>query len=156
VDGYRRLVEKIRAAIPGVAVTTDLIVGFPGETDEHFAASYRLVEELAFDVVHVAAFSPRPGTTAAALADSVPADEKRRRLQAIETLQEGIARRINQRLLGETVEILVEGTVKARWMGRTRNDKIVFFEDEGAWKGKLARVRINEAGPWSLRGSVQP
>jgi tRNA-2-methylthio-N6-dimethylallyladenosine synthase len=156
VDGYRRLVDKIRAAIPGVAVTTDLIVGFPGETDEHFAASYRLVEELAFDVVHVAAFSPRPGTAAAALPDSVSSDEKKRRLQAIETLQEGIARRINQRLLGETVEILVEGTVKARWMGRTRNDKIVFFEDEGAWKGKLARVHISEAGPWSLRGSVQP
>jgi tRNA-2-methylthio-N6-dimethylallyladenosine synthase len=155
VDRYRRLVDKIRAAIPGVAVTTDLIVGFPGESEEHFLASYRLIEEIAFDVVHVAAFSPRPGTVAARLADDVPLEEKKRRLQAIENLQEGIARRINERLVGSTVEILVEGAVKGKWMGRTRTDKIVFFEDDGQWTGKLVNVRIEKAGPWSLQGIVQ-
>jgi tRNA-2-methylthio-N6-dimethylallyladenosine synthase len=156
VDAYRRLVDKMRSAIPGVAVTTDLIVGFPGETDEHFDASYRLVEEIAFDVVHVAAFSPRPGTRAAAQPDDVPHDEKMRRLHAIEDLQEGIARQINERLLGATLEILVEGTVKGKWMGRTRTDKIVFFEDGGEWTGKLINVRIDKTGPWSLQGTLAP
>ncbi len=155
VAGYRRLVERIRAAIPGVAVTTDLIVGYPGESDEHFAASYRLVEEMAFDVVHVAAYSPRPGTRAAALRDDVPPEVKKQRLQAIEDVQKGIARRINERLLGTEQQILVEGLVKNRWMGRTPTDKIVFFEDEGQWTGMLATVRITQAGPWSLRGLVQ-
>ena len=78
-----------------MAVTTDLIVGFPGESGEHFASSYRLVEDLAFDVVHVAAFSPRQGTVAAGMPDDVPHDEKMRRLHAIEDLQEGISQRIN-------------------------------------------------------------
>jgi tRNA-2-methylthio-N6-dimethylallyladenosine synthase len=156
VDGYRRLVDKIRAAVPGVAVTTDLIVGFPGETDEHFAASRRLLEEIAFDVVHVAAFSPRPGTVAAALPDDVPHDEKMRRLHVVEDVQEDITRRINERLVGSTVDILVEGTVKGKWMGRTRTDKIVFFEDEGQWTGKLVNVLIAKAGPWSLQGTLAP
>jgi tRNA-2-methylthio-N6-dimethylallyladenosine synthase len=160
VDSYRGLVQRIRAAMPEVAVTTDLIVGFPGETEEHFDASYRLIAELAFDVVHVAAFSPRPGTRAAALVDDVPLAEKKRRLQAIEKLQEGIARRINQRLVGSVQEILVEGMVKGKWMGRTRTDKIVFFldegqrEDGGQWTGKLVNLRIKEAGPWSLQGTL--
>lgn len=155
VDAYRRLVDRIRSAMPGAAVTTDLIVGFPGETEEHFQASYRLVDELAFDVVHVAAYSPRPGTRAAAMLDDVPADVKKRRLQAIEDLQKGIARRINERLVGTEQEILVEGLVKNRWMGRTPTDKIVFFEDEGQWQAKLATVHITDAGPWSLRGRVR-
>jgi tRNA-2-methylthio-N6-dimethylallyladenosine synthase len=152
VDAYRRLVDRLRAAVPGVAVTTDLIVGFPGESDEHFASSYRLVQDVAFDVVHVAAFSPRQGTVAAGVHDDVPHDEKMRRLHAIEDLQEGISRRINAQLVGSVVEILVEGAVKGKWMGRTPADKIVFFEDEGQWTGKLVNVRIDKAGPWSLQG----
>lgn len=154
VDDYRRLVEKMRRLIPGVAIATDLIVGFPGETDERFQSSYRLVEEVGFDVVHAAAFSPRPGTVAAALPDDVPLAEKKSRLHAIEALQEGISQRINSGLVGQTVEILVERQDKGKWMGRTRGDKIVFFEDDGSWLGELARVRIDKAGPWSLQGSL--
>jgi tRNA-2-methylthio-N6-dimethylallyladenosine synthase len=114
------------------------------------------MEEMAFDVVHVAAFSPRPGTVAAALADDVPQEEKKRRLHAIEDLQESIAHRINDRLVGSTVEILVEGSAKGKWMGRTRTDKIVFFEDEGTWTGKLVNVHITRAGAWSLQGTLAP
>ena len=87
--------------------------------------------------------------------DDVPADVKKRRLQAIEELQKGIARRINERLVGTEQEILVEGLVKNRWMGRTPTDKIVFFEDEGQWQAKLATVHITDTGPWSLRGRVR-
>ena len=94
------------------------------------------------------------GTLAADLPNDVPGDEKKRRLQAIEELQRGIAQGINDRLLGATVEILVEGTVKVKWMGRTRTDKIVFFEDEGQWTGKLVNVHIAKAGAWSLQGTL--
>jgi tRNA-2-methylthio-N6-dimethylallyladenosine synthase len=86
----------------------------------------------------------------------VPIEEKKRRLHVIEELQEGITRRINERLVGAEVEILVEGAVKGKWMGRTRTDKIVFFEDEGQWKGKLVSLRIVKAGPWSLQGTLVP
>jgi len=154
VDQYRRLVEKIRATIPGVSLATDVIVGFCGETEEAFMNTYRLLEEIRFDVVHVAAYSVRPGTPASRLPDDVPAEEKERRRRAIEELQKRIAGEINSRFLGQTVEILVEGKEKGRWKGRTRTNKLVFFEDDGDWRGKLALVRITWAGPWSMVGEV--
>jgi tRNA-2-methylthio-N6-dimethylallyladenosine synthase len=155
VDDYRRLVERIRERIPGVAITTDLIVGFPGETEEHFANSLRLIQNLEFDMVHVAAFSPRPGTVAATMPDDVPPEEKKRRLHAIEETQESILTRKHAGYVGQTVEILVEGRERGRWMGRMRNDTIVFFDDGATdWTGKLVRVHIDTASPWSLSGHV--
>jgi len=154
VAQYRQLVGRIRERVNGVGLATDVIVGFPGETEEQFLGTYRLLEELRFDAVHVAAYSLRPGTAAARLADDVPQEEKIRRRQAIEELQEGIAAEINQGLLGKTVEVLVEEKHKGKWKGRTRNNKLVFFQDQGDWRGKLAQVRITWAGPWSLQGEV--
>ena len=81
-------------------------------------------------------------------------EEKKRRLHVIEDLQEGISQRINSGFVGQTVEILVERQDKGKWMGRTRGDKIVFFEASGAWLGRLANVRIDKAGPWSLQGRI--
>ena len=178
VGQYRRLVAKIRQRIPGVSLATDVIVGFPGETEEQFMNTYKLLEETRFDVVHVAAYSPRPGTAAGRLPDDVPQDEKERRRRIIEELQEGIAGQINQRLLGKTVEVLVEEKQKGKWKGRTRTHKLVFFEDaicageqgsRGAeesspllpstpapqhrgGRGELVQVKITWAGPWSMQG----
>jgi len=155
VAQYCDLIERIRARIPGVSLATDVIVGFPGETEAQFESTYRLLEELRFDVVHVAAYSPRPGTPAARLPDDVPPEEKERRRRAIEELQKRIAGEINGQLLGQTVEVLVEERRKGRWRGRTRTNKLVFFEDEADWRGKLAQVEITWAGPWSMVGEVQ-
>ncbi len=152
VDEYRRLVARIRERIPGVSLATDVIVGFPGETEEQFMSTYRLLEETRFDAVHVAIYSPRPGTAASRLPDDVPQEEKERRRKMIEDLQEGIAGEINQRLLGETVEVLVEEKHKGKWKGRTRTHKLVFFRDDGDWRGELAQVKITWAGPWSMQG----
>lgn len=137
-----------------MGLATDVIVGFPGETEEQFMNTYKLLEETRFDVVHVAAYSPRPGTAASRLPDDVPREEKERRRRIIEELQEDIAGQINRQLLGETVEVLVEEKRKGKWKGRTRTHKLVFFQDDGDWQGKLAQVKITWAGPWSMQGEL--
>ncbi len=155
-DDYRRLVHHIRATIPGAAIHTDIIVGFPGETAAQFQRTYDLLAELRLDKAHLAMYSPRPGTVSARrMADDVPAEEKKRRWEALDRLQEQVVGEINRRLLGQTVEVLVEDLHKGKWRGRTRLNKLVFFADEADWRGKLARVRINWAGPWSMIGEVQ-
>jgi tRNA-2-methylthio-N6-dimethylallyladenosine synthase len=152
---YRELVDRVRQAMPGVGLATDVIVGFPGETETQFGATYRLLEELRFDMVHVAAYSPRPGTAAERLPDDVPPEEKERRRQAIDNLQERIVGEINAALLGQTVEILVEERHRGKWRGRTRTNKLVFVpigDEEMA--GRLMPVRIVQAGPWSMQGEA--
>jgi tRNA-2-methylthio-N6-dimethylallyladenosine synthase len=155
VAEYRELIAGIRARIPGCSIATDVIVGFPGETEAQYEATYRLLEELRFDAVHVAAYSERPGTPAARLDDDVPTAEKHRRRQAIDDLQGQIGGEINARLLGQTVEVLVERRKKGRWEGRTETTKLVYFEDDTRdWRGALAHVRITWTGPWSMIGEV--
>jgi tRNA-2-methylthio-N6-dimethylallyladenosine synthase len=114
VAHYRELVGRIRSASPGCAINTDIIVGFCGETAEQFENTLRLVQELRFDMIHVAPYSVRPGTPAARLEDDVPAEEKERRRALIETTQERIAGEINSALLGREVEILVDGQQRHR------------------------------------------
>ncbi len=152
---YRRLVKKIRHTIPGVALSTDIIVGFPSETDFQFQETVRLLSELRFDTVHVAAYSPRPGTTASReLEDDIPSAVKKERLNAIEQLQGKIASEINEQLLGKMVEILVESRLKGKWQGRTRTGKLVFFSDSREYTGKLVNIHIEKTSPWSLQGTV--
>ena len=154
-EHYRRLITQTRRQLPEGAISTDVIVGFPSESEEQFGQTFNLLCELMFDTVHVAAYSPRPGTVAAReLDDNVPTAEKSRRLNAIEHLQEKIAAEINARLLGGTVEILVEGRKKGKWQGRTRSGKIVFFTDNGNHLGQLVDVRIEKTGPWSMQGKI--
>jgi len=153
---YRDLIRRIRETIPGVSLATDIIVGFPGESHDQFMRTMDLLEEIKFDKVHVAAYSPRPGTVAANWPDDVPHWEKMVRLHAVEALQERIGRELNSAHLGQELEVLVESTERGRWMGRTRTNKIVFFERDNAGgdrTGQLVMVRIDEAGPWSLQGS---
>jgi len=152
---YRQMVKRIRDTVPGVALSTDIIVGFPSETEAQFQETVNLLAALRFDTVHVAVYSPRPGTSASReLEDDIPAAVKRERLNIIEQLQEKIAAEINGQLLGTMAEILVESRVKDKWQGRTRTGKLVFFEDSRDFLGKLVSVRIEKTSPWSLQGTV--
>ncbi len=154
-DEYRRLIERARAVIPDVSIATDIIVGFPGETEEQFQRTYDLLAELRLDKAHIARYSPRPQTLAARrYPDDVPPEEKERRRKALDELQARISGDINARFVGQNVEVLVEGKKKNRWWGRTRTDKLVFFEDSRDLLGQQVLVRITWAGPWSLVGST--
>ncbi|OGN99493.1 MAG: preprotein translocase subunit YajC [Chloroflexi bacterium RBG_13_52_12] len=155
VEQYLKLVGQIREKIPVVAISTDVIVGFPGETAEQFGRTLNLLSTVKFDTVHVAAYSPRAGTAAAReLEDDVPTDEKKERLNKIEQLQERVQAEINARLLGKSVEILVEGRNKGKWYGRTRTDKLVFFSSGGDYTGQIVKVKIDKTSPWSLQGKI--
>ena len=159
IEEYLEKWELIRRVVPGVAITTDLIVGFCGETEEEFRRSYDLLAELEFDKVHVAAYSTRPGTFAARkLEDDVPQEVKMDRLHAVEQLEAGISGRINLRLVGRDVEVLVEGRKpspdgESAWYGRSRGNKLVHFQG-AAQAGELVAVRIERASAWSLVGTA--
>jgi tRNA-2-methylthio-N6-dimethylallyladenosine synthase len=159
-DEYRKLVHKIRARIPNVAIHTDIIVGFPGESHEQFMQTYNLLEELKLDKTHLARYSPRPNTVSARkMEDDVTDADKHERLAMLEDLQARVSTEINGKYLGQTVEVLVEEQHKGKWRGRTQQNKLVFFEDTADWKGKLANVEIVWTGPWSMQGrlpNVQP
>ena len=156
-DDYRQLVTKVRDRVPNVSLSTDVIVGFPGETEEQFERTLDLIRDIRFDKVHAAAYSNRPGTIAArTMGDDVPSEDKTARLKAIEALQEEVLTEINSGLAGESLQILVEGRKRGKWFGRSRNDKLVFFEDEGDRKGEIVEVCVEKTGPWSLQGAVAP
>jgi tRNA-2-methylthio-N6-dimethylallyladenosine synthase len=154
-DQYKRLIEKVRERIPGVAIHTDIIVGFCGETDEQFQRTYDLLAELKLDKVHLAKYSPRPNTVSARrMDDDVPEEVKKARHEALDELQARLVAEINSRFLGQTVPVLVEDVHKGKWRGRTPHDKIVFFDDDGDWQGKVADVQITWTGPWSMQGRL--
>jgi tRNA-2-methylthio-N6-dimethylallyladenosine synthase len=156
VEQYRELVRTIKESIPQISLSTDVIVGFPGETEEHFEHTLALLREMRFDVVHVAAYSPRHGTIACRkYEDNVPSEVKRERLNRIERLQENIAAEINSTYQGKTVEVLVEGKKKGKWYGRTRTDKLVFYKDDIDQVGQLVKVWVDKASPWALQGKAK-
>jgi tRNA-2-methylthio-N6-dimethylallyladenosine synthase len=157
VENYRRLIARIRQIIPNVSIATDIILGFPGETDKQFQSTVDLLAELKLDIVHVAQYSEREGTVAARrLQDDVPGEEKLRRLKAIDDMQEGIVAQINARYLGETVKVLFEEEVKGRWKGRTETNKLVFAQSERDLRGQVLPVQITWTGPWSMQGRLFP
>jgi tRNA-2-methylthio-N6-dimethylallyladenosine synthase len=156
IEQYRRLVAEIRGKIPEIALSTDVIVGFPSESEAQFQQTADLLKELRFDTVHVAAYSPRAGTYAAEkLEDDVPLLEKKRRLGHIERLQEAIAAGINAQLRNKVVEVLVEAKAGEKWQSRTRSGKLVFFSDNSDRRGQLVKIRIDKTSPWSLQGEVE-
>jgi tRNA-2-methylthio-N6-dimethylallyladenosine synthase len=154
VGFYQELVGRLRERMPEMCLQTDVIVGFPGETAEQFENTLRLMADVEFDIVHVAAYSPRPGTPAAGWPDQLPLDEKKRRLHAVEELQKEIAAAKNARLLGRTVEVLVEGQARGKWYGRTRTNKLVHIEQASDLNGQLLEVEIVQTSPWSLQGRL--
>jgi tRNA-2-methylthio-N6-dimethylallyladenosine synthase len=152
---YRVLIEKIRSTIPEVSIGTDIIVGFPNETDEKFQLTYDLLNDLKLDVAHLARYSPRSGTVSArTLPDNIPDSVKWDRFRKLEELQEKIAGEIHLKKVGKSVEVLFEDTRKGRWRGRTPNNELVFVEADHELRGQLRNVNIEWAGPWSMIGSL--
>lgn len=150
---YRALVQHIREVIPDAAVHTDIIVGFCGEADEHFQETYDVLADLKLDKVHLARYSPRPGTVSERrMVDDVPEEEKVRRHKALEQLQEQVSAEINSRYLGQAVEVLVEEQHKGKWRGRNRQNKLVFIDSELPLRGRLVEAQITWTGPWSMQG----
>jgi tRNA-2-methylthio-N6-dimethylallyladenosine synthase len=173
VAAYLDLVARLRAALPGISLTTDVIVGFCGETEAQFEATLDLLRAVRFDQVFAAAYSPRPGTPAARLPDDVPAAEKRRRLNVLLALQEDIGRELNEAWLGRRTEVLVEEARRPRphdhghgasdevshspergprLVGRNREHKLVHFDGPASLVGQLVDVEVTRVGPYALAG----
>ena len=152
VENFENRVAKIRSRMPDAAIATDVIVGCPGETEAEFEDTLDLLRRTQFDIIHVAAYSPRPGTYAYKnLEDDVPRELKKERLHVIEEIHAASSEQINQRLLGQTVEVLVEREADGRSTGRTRRGRLVHF-DATERIGSLVDVTIDEVTSWSLRG----
>lgn len=155
---YRELVAKIRKAIPHASLTTDIIVGFPGETEELFQETLEFIKEIGFDSAYTFLYSKRSGTPAATMLDQIPAQVKKERLQLLMDAQNEISLRINQRLTGQIVTVMVEGPSKnddSRLMGRTATNKIVLWDKQGTEEiGQLAKVKIETAQTWILKGQL--
>ncbi len=154
-QNYRDLIAKIRSKIPDCSIATDIIVGFPGETEAQFMETYRVLSDLRLDVAHLARYSSREGTVATRrMDDNVPEEEKMRRLHMLDDMQEQIVGEINKKYLGQTVDVLFEEKVKGRWRGRTPTNKLVFVESEDDLKGKVIPVTVTWTGPWSMQANL--
>src|SRR5437870_578474 len=154
-ERYLALVERLRAAIPDLALTTDIIVGFPGESEADFRGTIEVVEEVGYDSAYTFVFSPRASTEAAAMPDHVPEEVKRERIERLIDVVQGIAHARNLERVGRVEEVLVEGpsrTDAALLRGRTRRNTTVNFAGT-ATPGELVAVRIDEATSTTLRGS---
>lgn len=156
---YRELVAKIRQAMPHASLTTDIIVGFPGETEELFKETLEFIKEIGFDSAYTFLYSKRSGTPAATMPDQVPAEVKKERLQQLMDAQNEISLAINKKLIGQIVTVMVEGPSKNdenRLMGRTGTNKIVLWDKQGTEKiGQLAKVKITTAQTWILKGEMK-
>ncbi len=156
-ENYLKLVAEIRRSIPEVSITTDIIVGFPGETEEDFQDTLNLVEEVRFDSAFTFLYSPRSGTPAAQMTEQIPLARKKERLQKLMNLQNKISLEINQTLKGQVLEVLVEGlSKKDKTMveGRTRTNKIVLFAGSEELIGRFVEIKITTAQTWVLKGEL--
>lgn len=152
---YRDIIAHIRDLMPEVSIGTDIIVGFPGESEAAFEETYKLLADLKMDVAHLARYSPRPGTySERLLEDDVPEEEKMRHFRALEKLQKQIVGDINKRFLNQRVPVLFEGRAKGKWRGRSPHNRLVFVESTENLLGQVRDVHIEWTGPWSLLGSL--
>jgi tRNA-2-methylthio-N6-dimethylallyladenosine synthase len=154
---YMEKLTMVREAIPDVAVTTDIIVGFPGETEEDFAQTLSLVDDAQYDAAFMFQYSPRPMTEAADMPGQLPKSVVQERFDRLVALQADISYRQNQDDVGRVEEVIVEGTSKkdvARLTGRTRTNKLVHFADDGANEGSFRTVRVTDAHPHHLEGEI--
>ncbi len=158
-EAYLDLVARARQEIPGLTLSTDVMVGFPGETEEQFENTYRLLETIRFDQAFTFKFSPRPGTTAEKMPDQVPEEAKQSRLQRLAEMVARVARQVNRHQVGEVLEVLVEQTdakSPRHVRGRTRGNKLVIFPGEQDLLGQMVNVRATEAKLWGFRGERLP
>jgi len=180
IEHYAERLARIREAVPGITISTDIIVGFCGETEEQFGRTLELLGTVRYDQVFAAAYSPRPGTPATHLADDVPPETKRRRLNELLAVQEQIGLERNEAWLGRTVGVLVDRVTPVgshghadaevelgdatddaardarddvtRLSGRSRGNKLVHFAGSPDLVGREVSVRVEHAGPYALRG----
>lgn len=153
-ETFLELVRKIKLAIPDVVLTSDIIVGFPGETEEQFEDTLSLVREVGFDMAYTFIYSPREGTPAAGMEDNVPEQVKKERLYRLNDLLSELSRDSHERLKGEIVEVLVEGESKNNanvLAGRTRTNKLVHFEGPKEWIGEFVQVEVTDAQTWYIK-----
>ncbi len=156
-EDYLGLVEKVKQNIPGISLTTDIIVGFPGEKEEDFQDTLDVLEKVRFDQAYTFLYSKRTGTPAAKSLEQVPEEVKKERFQRLLEVQNRISKEINEEFLNRELEVLVEGESKTNdkiYTGRTRENKIVNFEGNASMIGKLVTVRIDRIKTWSLEGTV--
>jgi len=151
---YLQLVDKVRRAVPNISLTTDLIVGFPGETEEDFVQTLSLVEDVRFDSAFTFIFSPRKGTPAAKMSEQVPEEVKKERIYRLIELQNEISAKHMHKLLGHELEVLVEEASSEGLVGRTRSNRQVHFAGDSSLLGQLATVRITEATAFCLKGEL--
>jgi tRNA-2-methylthio-N6-dimethylallyladenosine synthase len=155
---YKSIIRRLRAARPQVSISSDFIVGFPGETEEDFGRTMQLIDDIGFDTSFSFVYSRRPGTPAADLADDTPAAAKLDRLHRLQARLNEHAARIAEAMVGSVQRVLIEGPSKkdgAELMGRTGNNRIVNFAGPARLIGRFADVRITQALPHSLRGAVE-
>ncbi len=156
-EQYLGLIEKVREKMPEITLTTDIIVGFPGETEEDFAETLDLVEKVRYDNAFTFIYSKRTGTPAASYPDQIPSEVVKERFERLLALQNRISREINDTYDGKTVEVLAEGlsnTNKERYTGRTEGGKIVNFISQKDVTGKIVKVKLNNIQTWSLEGEI--
>jgi tRNA-2-methylthio-N6-dimethylallyladenosine synthase len=154
---YKSIVRRLRAAVPGVSISSDFIVGFPGETDADFEATMALIEQIGFDASFSFIYSRRPGTPAAELPDDTPREVKLARLQRLQARIDEQARALSGAMVGTRQRVLVEGAARkdtAELCGRTANNRVVNFPGPSDLVGRLADVTITAALPHSLRGEL--
>jgi tRNA-2-methylthio-N6-dimethylallyladenosine synthase len=157
VASYTDIVQELRETVPGIAITTDIIVGFPGETEAQFEATMQTMRHLRFDGAFMFAYSTRPGTPAGDRSDQVPEAVKKERLNRLIAMQTEITCQINAGLVGQEFEVLVEGPSpknKTRLQGYSREFRMMHFEGSAARTGRLARVRAVGAHQWGLTGEL--
>jgi len=156
-ESYLELVRKMKAAIPELVLSTDIIVGFPGETEEQFEETMSLVREVEFASAFTFIYSPREGTPAAQMEDNVPLEVKKDRLTRLNNLIAELSRKDNEKLRGKTVEVLVEGVSKNNpefLTGRTRTNKLVHFRGPESLTGQFIDVKITEVQTWLFKGEI--
>jgi tRNA-2-methylthio-N6-dimethylallyladenosine synthase len=154
---YKSTVRKLRAIRPDMAISSDFIVGFPGETEDDFSKMMKLIDDVGFDNSFSFIFSPRPGTPAANLHDDTPHEVKLRRLQHLQSVINASIKRISESRLGTLQRILVEGHSKrdnSELMGRTECNRVVNFVGQSAWIGQMTDVKITETRSYTLRGEM--
>ena len=154
-EKYLQIIEKVKEKIPGIALSSDVIVGFPNETYEDFKETLDLVKKVRFDTLFTFIYSKRPGTPAAKMEDSITMEEKHKNFEELLALQNKISKEINDSYVGNTYRLLVEGVSKNNpqmMAGRTDTNKIVNFAPKNAKEGEFVTVKVTEAQTWALIG----
>lgn len=157
LESYREIVAELRSTVPGITITTDVIVGFPGETDAQFEATMEAFRQLRFDGAYMFAYSTRPGTPAGDRQDQVPANVKKERLNRLIELQNDITCQINETYLGRELEVLVEGPSPKKpelLQGYSREFKMVHFPGQAVRAGRLTKVKVTRSALWGLEASL--